>query len=319
MTRDPASFCMPALAAALIALSGGNAQAADPPRHLFVFGSSLGDTGRFAELSKRDFPPAPSWKHRFSNGPVFTERLAALMSIEPEFFHNFSVGGAYSGRKNNGSEAVGLPLPGGLDQVDEYLALGVRPTCRDIALFILGVNDYYRVFLDNKEHLPDIPEAKLEAAAQEVLSNHRAALTKLLDSGIRNVVIQKLADIGARTGDMLIAPAGARLAELHNRNISTLVSELEARYPARIFVSRAFSLSNEELAKAGITTFATPCKYDTACLNGGEAVQAAYFLWDEVHPTTAVHAAIARTFHDEISAWPSQCPEPRSVDTQPGP
>lgn len=44
-------------------------------KHLAVFGDSVSDNGNVYKLTDKQWPPAKYYKGRFSNGPVWAERV----------------------------------------------------------------------------------------------------------------------------------------------------------------------------------------------------------------------------------------------------
>ena len=55
------------------------------PRKMVVFGDSYSDNGNTYQISQDTYPKSPPyWKGRFSNGRVWTERLAQQLHINPD-------------------------------------------------------------------------------------------------------------------------------------------------------------------------------------------------------------------------------------------
>lgn len=75
---------------------------------LYVFGDSLSDDGNLYKLT--GLPPAPYYKGRFSNGPVWVEYLPALSGLSSSPANNFAYGGAFTGPLTIGGVNAGTNL-----------------------------------------------------------------------------------------------------------------------------------------------------------------------------------------------------------------
>jgi len=151
-----------------------------------VFGDSLSDTGNISTLTVGAFPPNPPYFNgRFSNGPVWVERLAAslgLPAVMPSFLggSNYAVGGAESGLGH--SLAVPSPAPetniGA--QIGGYLATHT-PTADELFVVWGGAND----FLIAGQPDPTIPA-----------SNIVGGIEALALAGARHILVPNLPLLG---------------------------------------------------------------------------------------------------------------------------
>lgn len=111
-----------------------------------VFGDSLSDAGNIPALTGIPFPPPPYADGRFSNGPVYAERLPPLLGIPFDPSANFAVGGALTGADSSLDDdapfdALGITLPGVATQVDGFLAGGGTLGASDLVIVYGGAND----------------------------------------------------------------------------------------------------------------------------------------------------------------------------------
>ena len=124
-----------AAGAALLAAAPAGAVPFD---RVFVFGDSLSDTGRVYELTRGAIPQSPPYYDgRFSNGPVWVERLAPLIGSQPDQKTNCAYGGAETGT------LAQTGVPGIQGQVGQFLLS--RPGGTGGGLFAVwaGGNDYF--------------------------------------------------------------------------------------------------------------------------------------------------------------------------------
>lgn len=239
---------------------------------LVVFGDSLSDNGNAG---------------RFSNGPVWVERLAARLglTLDPARLggSNFAVGGA---RLDPRSGPDNLRA-----QADLFLRLP-RPKGRTLHIVYGGGND-----LRAAVGSPDATTI-VEAAAASLTS----ILTDLVKHGATNLLVPNLPDIGMtpemRTlGSRAVAEA-ARLTDRFNAAVDRALADLAATPGLRLYRLDVHAMADRARADPesfGFRNVTTPC----GALNGCEG----YLFWDSVHPTTAAHDRLAeaafRLIHGE--------------------
>jgi outer membrane lipase/esterase len=170
--------------AALTALFAGPA-AADGFSTAYFFGDSLSDTGNIYTLTLGTQPVAPYYPGRYSNGPVWTEYLAAgighaeASKASLQGGNNFSYGGALTG---------GGSIPSVLAQVTTYIN---RPGPADpnaLYVVVAGGNDMRAARSGNP--------ANIGAAAVTATDNLKTALSMLAAEGAKNVLVANLPDLG---------------------------------------------------------------------------------------------------------------------------
>ncbi|MEO0531380.1 MAG: SGNH/GDSL hydrolase family protein [Planctomycetota bacterium] len=112
---------------------------------LFVFGDSLSDVGNTDNATLGFVPGSDNFAGRFSNGPVYAERLSAglgfgTLRADSDGGDNF----AYGGAETDGPGGFnGLFLNSLVEQVDAYLGrLGSTPADADaLHVVFIGAND----------------------------------------------------------------------------------------------------------------------------------------------------------------------------------
>ncbi len=123
-----------------VLLSVGSAQASPLSQFssYYAFGDSLSDDGKFGEL----LPPSDAG--RFSNGPVWTEILAAEFLSMGKVAANFAIGGATAGAANTSPlPPAALPFATFGAQVETFLTTGAALIAGDRPLVsvLFGAND----------------------------------------------------------------------------------------------------------------------------------------------------------------------------------
>ena len=254
---------------ALVAAGGALAEAvpteaAPPPSfaELVVFGDSLSDTGNAG---------------RFSDGPVWVERIADRLDIRLTPSRsggtNYAVGGARS---------HGRPMDV-RGQLQAYLA---SPYRRSIAgsLFVVfaGANDLLAAGCTGTRDRV----AKTAAAAVA------ATVSDLAAAGARTILVPNLPDIGAAP---LVQAQGndcsdqaRRLSHAFNAALESKLEDVERRFRSLHLVRLdAFALSEQLLTQpeeAGIAHGDAPCAGDSC---------SQVLFWDSLHPSARAHARLA--------------------------
>jgi phospholipase/lecithinase/hemolysin len=175
--RRPRRWLAALTLAAALGATASPAHAADPFTNYLFFGDSFVDAGNFDALVRgytfntAGFPPAPYAQGRVSNGPVFSERFAALagrpQDAVPSLLggSNYAYGGATTGTANvtlrdtrlqtpvdQLRAAVGAPALdwnalsangfGLLNQVQMFAAANPTGNTGSLAVLLAGGNDF---------------------------------------------------------------------------------------------------------------------------------------------------------------------------------
>lgn len=248
-------------------LAAGPAEAGAGFERLVVFGDSLSDTGNAG---------------RFSNGPVWVERLAATLGVElrasGQGGTNYAVGGAR------------MSGPNGLDsQVDAHLARPLQAG-RTLAIVYGGGNDVLAA-------LSDGGDAGAVSAAGRRTGD---ILRRLAGAGITDVLVPNLPDVGITPAVAGHGPAASQAARQFSRAFNDAAAEA-TRGISGIRVHRLDVWSLAERVRAdppahGFANVTEPCDGKTSC-DG-------HLFFDGVHPTTAAHERLARAAWSLLAAEP---------------
>lgn len=232
------------------------------PSSLVIFGDSLSDAGNAG---------------RFSNGPVWVERLAQRLGLEARPARmggtNFAVGGARAFGGPNDLE----------EQIDELLARS-EPAPDALYVLYIGSND-----LRAAAHASRPAEIMASAASAVERAIERLAL-----AGARRLLVPNLPDVGRTPEAQEIGgawPAQARqLAISFNHDLARILDEQEARHGLQITRLDVYALL--ERAAADPTAFGMS-DVRTPCQDAGAADCETHLFWDVMHPTAAGHARLA--------------------------
>ena len=283
-----------------LAVLSGAAQAASQFSNIVVFGDSLSDNGNIPKLFGINLPAPPYYMNRFSNGPVYAEYLNGTLGVPAGNFTDYAIGGAQAGAGN----IAGLPNAGVVQEIDRYLATGVRATSRDLTIVWAGGNDYFGA-LPGIAALPASQQTvALQTQVTTTVSNIVADVTRLARNGATNFVVPNLPDLGA-TPNYNTNPANSALAtqitNVHNTALETALASLQSQLHVNIIIVDTGTLINQVQAdptKFGATNTTQECLLSAACV----AQKLPYVYWDGVHPTEQSHLILAQYFSATINA-----------------
>lgn len=296
----------------LLAAAAAGPAFAQAPTVQWTFGDSLSDDGNIRDDVGVTFPPPPYAGGRFSNGPVWAESLPGLLGtpLTPET--NVAVGGALSGRDNslNGEpvvRALGIRLPGLLDQVDRVLA--ARPSLDPGGLYVVwaGNNDAIALVGDVAA-APEAGRAAVrDAGTGAAVANVETAVRRLVAAGARRVLVPGIPDLGRVPDERLQANAAvaSSVSARFNDTLRARMGAVASETGVTIETYDVAGLLRDAAADPRAYGFAvvdSPCLEKAACVLGGRAVQDGYLFWDDLHPTTAAHSLLARMIAADGSA-----------------
>lgn len=262
---------------------------------IFVFGDSLSDTGNLFEVAGQ--PPAPYYMGRFSNGPIWVDRLVpniANITQVPTGTHlNFSFGGAETGQAASPpgflAQVFGLlgpALNGGVKGPDEHSLISVW----------IGANDYLGL-LGATPTPVDIATAIGTAAGQTT-----AGISQLYALGGREFLIFNLPDLALTPRvnglDATEQAAATAISTGHDTAWRNMVGTLQGSLEGSNFIYvDAMALFDHILANPaafGFSNTTEACILVAACVAADTASQNGYIFWDTIHPTSSTHAVIAQ-------------------------
>lgn len=307
--RQAACLKTPLLLTLIAFVLTANARAKDYTR-IVVFGDSLSDTGNFAHLTEAKYgaripgPAADYTDGRFTDGfdtipaaqkyfGVWIEQFAATMPSHPKVKNSLDGGTNYayglaltgSGTSNPGfgpDNSLSVRVENMGQQISDYLA--THPTINSSTLFVIwgGANDLLTA---------GSPSDVVDAAVHETLD-----IQRLIDAGATQILVLNLPPLGLTprlNGSLTTSVPATAAAMLFNSWLATGLSVLHDFYfwrHVRIFQVDTFSLFNRVVADPAAFSFANV----TASSMGNYTVDPdTYLFWDDIHPTTHGHNAVA--------------------------
>ncbi len=303
----------PMLAAAAAGVCLGASGPASAFSELVVFGDSLSDNGNLYKLSDvvsdlfplpglQAVPPLPYYEGRFSNGKVAVEYLSTLLGVP---LKNFAVAGATTGATNpNFTSLPAVPI---LDAL-KYTGLSTQVSNYTLALTLSGTtadsNALYMVWAGANDisHASNLP-ATFGSVIATAVNNIAGAVTSLYDKQARNFLLPLLPDLGATPralGLDAVKPGTASFLTLvstqFNQALTNRFTQLAATWTdEQFYIYDTFSEQHRtmDLAEAAGNNVTDACfdpSVPSLCANYG----ASYYYFDEIHPTTSTHLALAQ-------------------------
>lgn len=263
---------------AILALSAfalpAASQSAPSYTDLVVFGDSLSDNGNF--FAQTGQPPAPYWRGRSSNGPVWVEQMANHLGFAMGDIDDRAVAFATT------DDVLQL-------QVLPYLGspAGVDPTA--LHVYWAGANDLFGLLAT--------PGADPTAVIGAAMQNTADSLLALLASGAQHILVVNLPDLSATpfvvefgdpqlTGQVLALTAG------YNAALAQTLATLEGATGADFIELDAFALTQGLVAQPLSGGFSV---VDARALSATGVVVPdpdVYLFWDHVHPTSRGHSLV---------------------------
>lgn len=261
---------------------------------LVVFGDSLSDTGNFSDLFGGTFPPPPYFDGRFSNGPLWVERLADRL-----------------GATISDNRAVALDTSTDLVNTRLPAFLNETPAADPGALHVIliGGNDY----------LGETERAAVDTAFRQQLADTLAAnvsttITSLAGIGAERFLLLNLSDIGAtpqadedaaQAGNPNL-PQGVREATiLANEGLADAAGVLRASLGVEILEFDTFAFFDEvagDPASFGLTNIEdNVLRADLSLIGDPEE----FLFWDPVHPTARGHELLGEAVYEFIVPTPT--------------
>jgi phospholipase/lecithinase/hemolysin len=281
---------------------------AKPVDFLFVAGDSLSDPGNvYAATSTaadvlpgiiEPVPPSPPYfEGRFSNGPIWSERLGERFGLGGSDVRNLALGGAKTTGHSALEDAPPLVRPvledvglGGVrQQVDTYLAAG-GPVPPD-GLYVVwgGANDY----------LFDEPTTTPAGVPRPVVDLDRT-VRDLAEAGAARFLVPNLPDLG-RLPNTRDDPEAAELSAAtatHNAALAAALAATAERLDVAIEILDVEAYFEQALAGAfGFANVTSPCIGAPSSCGGA-------LFFDGVHPTAAAHAELAEQAYTQLTPVP---------------
>lgn len=157
--------------------------AATPIHNIVVFGDSLSDNGNLYKLMDNKLPKSPPYyQGRFSNGPVWVEKLAAMYYPNDADAHlqDYAFGGA--GISEDPEAGALLTLKKELQ--DYFKDHNDKASADDLYIVWIGANNYLGVPENTEETLHQVNVGLVHG------------LQELADKGAKHIVVLNLPDLG---------------------------------------------------------------------------------------------------------------------------
>ena len=294
MTRLLRGAALAALSLAAVSVAG--AASAQSYSRLVVFGDSLSDNGNLYLATGGSTPASPPYgAGRFSNGPVFTERLgfnAANFMGPVTGSINYAFGGA---RTDSQAQPLGMRL-----QLAQYQQRGGTFGANDLVSVLGGANNIF-------QGLP----------AAGASTNPTGAITPVALSAAAdiNFIVNGIAQAGAGTvlvtnlPKLSITPQfrGTPAAPLADFAVTTFNGALLTGLNATAAARPGTNIILMDLFKVGDVIAGNPSAFGVSnvtqpCFNGVTVCSNpdSYFYFDGVHPTAKGHEVIARLSNDYL-------------------
>lgn len=243
---------------------------------LVAFGDSLSDMGNVNQITLGASPGPNYFQGRFSNGPVWIERVAEAYSLPISRSlaggNNFAYGGARSG-----TGFTNFFIPNMSNQVANYLT-SFTPNNSTLYSLWIGGNDYLNGQTD----------------VNVVVNNIANDVTSLYNGGGRFFVVPNLPLLG-NIPQNIGTPnqAGANfISNAHNVALESRLQQLRSLSGITIFsvdVAGFFNSVQANPASFGLTNVTQP-----ALLNGSVVSNVdQYLFFDNIHPTRVGHQLLA--------------------------
>lgn len=220
---------------------------------LVFFGDSLSDTGNVLSLttafSPPPFPAFPGAEGRFSNGPVWSEYLAAdlgfpssaapsnllflggttVIPIGPTHGKNYSYGGARTGYGGSAGPTTGL-----LSQLATWTLTSPAPDPNALYVLMIGANDLRDARSANPDPVSAADSLARSAAAATIAGNVTNAVAYLAQAGVRHFLVSNAPDLGVtpEAAFLGVQVASADVSAKFNQDLATDLTTLDASFLA---------------------------------------------------------------------------------------
>jgi phospholipase/lecithinase/hemolysin len=264
---------------------------ADPFSSLVIFGDSLSDVGNITQATLGIYPGPYYYQGRFSNGPVYSEALSVGLGFGP--IKPSTAGGndfAYGGAQTSGTGGFdGIFIKDVDEQVSQFLnSRAVDPH----ALYEVfsGANDFI-----NGQTNVNVPVGTIDTQIGRLIA---AGATQFF---VPNLPL--LGDTPRFNGNSATQVQYDTLTRQFNTALTAALDNLRASNAAlsfyRLDVASIFEQARSDPAAFDLTNVTEPAapdltpgtsSYDTSRIapNANE-----FLFWDDLHPTTTVHAIFA--------------------------
>ncbi len=269
---------------------------------IFVFGDSFSDMGNVFAKTQGFIPPDPPYfQGRFTDGPVWVERLAERLDLpltpngdDPDTIlgNNFAAGGA---RAATDIEVPPLgTIPSLVRQTEGFVEAAASAPTDGLFVVYAGYNDLL-IAADPSQELDSLAREQIVLDAVGGVSD---SIRQLTGHGATQFLVPNLADVGA-TPDARFVSNNAALASsltvLFNAALASELDQLQATHDIHLFRLDTFTLTRQVIDDAtndggntfGITNVDVPI-FEGAAGSPGADPRTSLFA-DTIHVSAAAH------------------------------
>lgn len=249
---------------------------------VYSFGDSLSDTGRNPAT-----PATNYFNGRYCNGPLWVEYLSPQLGIPYNASNNLAFAGSET--SNLLSQIAAMPAS----------------SSPQSALYTVwsGGND----FIDNAS-TDFINDSAWAVTISNAVRNITNAVATLYTNGGREVIVGNMPNVGQTPGASSYGTLTNYIDSkvlLFNTSLGTAVTNLMLIHPGlRIYLMNANQLGTnvtDSPAAYGFTVVSIGALQDTTLTNKSfNGPGADYLYWDQIHPTTKLHALVAAMAYDLV-------------------
>lgn len=275
---------------------------ASPLNNVVIFGDSLSDNGNLYEFMNHQLPQSPPYfEGRFSNGPVWIERLiASYFPDNPEsHLNDYAVGGAGVSEEDDDDDVLFTLRR----EIKTYLSTHGDKASEDTLFVVwIGANNYLGV------------PSEIEQTLTDVNTGISHGLQTLVEKGAKHILVLNLPDLGKTPAAMEFGSIDTLtyFSTQHNDALLKTVDDFKQTYPDVDWIyfdmHHAFSDVLEHAEDYGITNVTGTCSNSiadelsrtsvlkmVANVKPGLSVDGCdgYLFFDLVHPTAHAHRILA--------------------------
>ena len=295
-------------------LFGATLAQASPYAGLVIFGDSLSDSGNNALLVGTDasqviaddsyFARIPFASGRYTNGPVWAERLATMLGLPlaPSLLggSNYAFGGAETG-------IDGTDGPGGFPfsmrtQLGMYLADSGGAASAGSLYIVAGGGNNVRVALEAIQGGAD-PFLTIAATAAAYAQDIGDIIDTLQGIGAEHILVWNTPNYGLTPAALFAGPMGSFLGTAMSQAMNDALALRLAGEPADLMRFDFFNFVNNSVANAaslGLSNVSHACGDPTAGCDPDTAL-----FYDGIHPTAFGHQLLAAAVADIVVPEPS--------------
>lgn len=301
---------------------------ARPFTAMYVTGDSLSDQGNLFQATLSligSGRPADDhyYQGRFSNGEIYAGLLAEKIGLT---LTATAFGGgnyAYGGARTNYNIAENPPTPGGFPPGTYPWTLNLERE----AFAAQGVSDPHALYVvfSGSNDIADLIGRSLvfgfestKPASDQVVLGVKNVIEAYVAAGARDIIVPNVPDLGLvprvftrdplpgmPPGSTLVADTATALAVRYNAALDEMLKGFAGVNIIRFDTFSFFRDVVKNPASNGLTNVTAPCytgfvdpagPSDTVC-----ATPETYLFWDNEHPTTAMHALLAKRMLETLT------------------